>query len=207
MSNILSIDPIHLIQAAGLVGIFVIIFAETGLLIGFFLPGDSLLVPIGILASQGYLNPWYFAIIASAGAILGDATGYFIGRRFGRKILTKKNSFFYNEKHIERTEKFYQKYGVATILIARFTPIVRTIAPTMAGVAEMPYKKFFFWNVLGGIVWPGTLIALGYWFGQKIPNVDKYIIPSMICIVVLFALPVLFQVFKKIFSPKEKTDK
>ncbi len=201
----LHIDPAHIIQSVGMIGIFMIVFAETGLLFGFFLPGDSLLVPIGILAAQGYIDPWTFGIAAALGAILGDSTGYFLGRRFGSAIFKKDDSFFFDKKHIERTERFYEKYGRTTIFLARFTPIVRTFAAPMAGVGKMPYHIFAFWNILGGILWPASLIGIGYFFGSRIPNIDQYIIPGVLVIVVVFALPVVFQGVRRLVLKKKNT--
>ncbi len=199
----MSLDPVHLIQAAGLLGVFLIIFAETGLFFGFFLPGDSLLVPIGILAAQGYIDPINFAMVATLGAILGDSVGYFIGRRFGPSVFRKEDSFFFDKKHIERAELFYKKYGPLAVFLARFTPIVRTFVPSLAGVGHMRYRIFLFWNIIGGIVWPASLIWFGYFFGSRIPNIDAYIVPGVIAIVILFALPVIYQALKRVFSGKK----
>ena len=201
-----NLDPIHLIQTAGLLGVFSIIFAETGLFVGFFLPGDSLLFPIGILASQGYIPVWPFIAIAALGAILGDTTGYFIGRKLGYRIFTKENSLFFDKQHIERTEHFYKKYGSVTVFLARFMPLVRTFAPALAGVGKMRYRTFLSWNILGGIIWPMALIGLGYFFGSRIPDIDKYIMPGVIAIVVLFSLPVLIPTIKRISSKSAKRD-
>jgi len=200
----MSLDPVHLIQSAGLIGVFFMVFSETGLFFGFFLPGDSLLFPIGILAAQGFIDPWSFALAASLGAILGDSVGYFLGRRFGPAIFIKEESFFFSKKYVERTERFYEKYGRTTVFLARFTPIVRTFAAPMAGVGKMPYPIFLFWNILGGIIWPIVLIGAGYFFGSKIPNIDKYIVPGVIAVVVLFALPVIFQGLKRVFAKNRR---
>jgi len=204
MTHFLTLDPIALIQAAGVIGVFLIIFAETGLFFGFFLPGDSLLLPIGILASQGYINPWYFLLAAAAGAILGDSLGYYLGRRYGPSVFVKEeDSFFFNKNYIEKTERFYQKHGRLTIFLARFTPFVRTFAPPLAGVGRMPYRIFAFWNIMGGIIWPGLLIGVGYYFGSRIPNIDAYIVPAVVIVVVLCALPTLVPLFRRLFSGKK----
>ncbi len=199
-----SLDPVQLIQAAGLIGVFTIIFVESGLLIGFFLPGDSLLIPIGILAAQGHIDPVTFAIVATIGAILGDSLGYFIGRRYGARLFVKEDSFFFDKKHIERTKLFYTKYGPLTVFLARFTPIVRTFAPGLAGVGEMPYRTFLFWNILGGIVWPASLIALGYFFGSKIPNIERFILPGVIAVVLIFSVPLVFQGLRRMWKKKKE---
>jgi membrane-associated protein len=198
----MALDPTHIIESVGALGVFAIVFSETGLFFGFFLPGDSLLIPIGILAAQGYLDPWSFGAVIALAAICGDSFGYFLGKKYGSAVFKKEDSFFFDKKYIDKTERFYKKHGSATIFLARFTPIVRTFAPAMAGVGKMPYRTFLFWNILGALVWPATLISLGYFFGSKIPNVDKYIIPSVIIIVVIFALPVVFHWLKRVFQKR-----
>ena len=143
-------DLPELIRAAGYLGLFGIIFAETGLLVGFFLPGDSLLFTAGILAAEGYLNISLLLIVLAGAAIIGDSVGYTIGRKLGPKIFTKEESLLFNKKHIKRAQEYFDKHGPKTIIIARFVPIVRTFAPTIAGVGKMNYAKFLAYNVIGG---------------------------------------------------------
>ncbi len=168
-------DLVSLIQIGGYLGLFIIIFAESGLFFGFFLPGDSLLFTAGFLASQGYLYiPLLVALLFSAAA-LGDTAGYAFGKYYGPKIFSKEKSTFFNPSHIKKTSEFFRKYGVKTIMLARFIPVIRTFAPIMAGVGEMPYKTFIKYNLIGAALWTGGMTLAGYYFGQTVPNADQYI--------------------------------
>ncbi|MDE2188827.1 MAG: VTT domain-containing protein [Patescibacteria group bacterium] len=184
-------SPIVIIKAVGLIGVLFIIFAESGLFFGFFLPGDSLLFTAGFLASQGLLSPAGLFIGAAVAAILGDSVGYTFGRHVGRRIFTKENSFFFNKKHIERSERFYEKYGKKTIILARFVPIVRTFAPILAGVGQMKYRTFLSYNIIGGILWSVGVSILGYALGATIPNAGSYITPLVIVIIIISLVPVV----------------
>lgn len=186
----------ELIKAAGLLGLFVIIFAESGLLIGFFLPGDSLLFTAGFLASRGFFNIFVLAAICFAGAVLGDSFGYAFGKKIGPKIFNKEESFFFHKKHLERARDFYEKYGGKTIVIARFMPVVRTFAPILAGVGQMRYRTFLFYNVFGGFFWAVGLTFLGYWLGGVVPNVDRYIIPLVLLVIFLSLLPPIIHILR-----------
>jgi membrane-associated protein len=157
-----------LVQWAGYVGLTLIIFAETGLLVGFFLPGDSLLVTAGLLCSQpGFgLNVYLLGVILTAAAIVGDTVGYAIGRSTGPRIFTRPDSLLFNRKHLQRAHDFYERHGGKTIIIARFMPIARTFAPFVAGVARMTYARFLPLDVLGGAIWIFSLTLAGYWFGN-----------------------------------------
>ncbi len=146
--------------------LFLVIFAETGLVVTPFLPGDSLLFAIGAFAARGSLELWAVLLILVAAAIIGDSVNYTIGRRFGQWFITKTNGRFIKKEHLEKTEKFYAKYGAKTIVLARFVPIVRTLAPFVAGVGKMEYKKFLFFNVFGGILWVVLFVIAGYLFGN-----------------------------------------
>ncbi len=168
-------SPEHIIQSGGLLLVAAIIFAESGLLVGFFLPGDTLLFAVGLAASQGQLPIALTIAVLSIAAIIGDNVGYSIGRRMGPRLFKKKDSLFFQHEHIERAERFYEKHGGKTIIIARFTPIVRTFAPVVAGIGKMPRTRFMSFNIVGGILWCTTMIMLGYWLGSKIPHLDKYI--------------------------------
>jgi membrane-associated protein len=189
-------DLPELIRAVGYFGLFAIVFAETGLLIGFFLPGDSLLFTAGILAGQGHLNIYYILIIMTAAAIIGDSVGYTIGRRLGPRVFTKENSLLFNKSHIAKAQAYFDKYGAMTIVIARFVPIIRTFVPTLAGVGRMPYPKFLFFNVTGGVFWIFSVTLLGYYLGLKVPTIEKYIIPGIIVIVLLSISPYIRQFMK-----------
>ncbi len=192
------LDPINLIQTLGLVGVFSFVFAESGLFFGFFLPGDSLLFSAGLLSSIGYLPFWPLLAGSIICAILGDSVGYLFGKKVGYRIFFKEKSFFFNKKYIDKTKAFYEKHGKKTIILARFVPIVRTFAPILAGVGQMEYKTFIRYNVIGGFLWPILMIVGGYFLGSLIPNVDQYLLPIIIAIIVISFLPILKQViFKK----------
>ncbi|HEY4521614.1 MAG TPA: VTT domain-containing protein [Candidatus Paceibacterota bacterium] len=184
-------DLVALIKTAGYLGLFGIVFAESGLLIGFFLPGDSLLFTAGFLASQGYLNIWILAVLTFLGAILGDNFGYMMGKKFGPRVFRKEDSFLFNRDHMERARIFYEKYGGKTIVLARFLPVIRTFVPILAGVGNMKYKNFVFFNILGGFLWAVGMTWLGYFLGNTIPNVDQYIVPIVIAIIILSSLPTI----------------
>lgn len=184
-------DLVSLIKTAGYFGLFGIIFAESGLFIGFFLPGDSLIFTAGFLASQGFLNVWLLTIITFSAAILGDNFGYMMGKKFGPKIFKKEDSFLFHRDHLERAKIFYETYGGKTIVLARFLPVIRTFAPILAGVGNMKYKDFVFFNVLGAIIWAIGMTWLGYFMGNTIPNADQYIVPIVIAIVILSSLPTI----------------
>ncbi len=174
-----------LILGGGLVAIGATVFAESGLLIGFFLPGDTLLFGAGILASQGALPLGWLLAVVIASAIIGDNVGYEIGKRTGKRIFTKKDSILFQHEHVERAELFYEKHGGKTIIIARFVPIVRTFAPLVAGVGKMPHRRFTIYNAIGGILWGGGVVLLGYWFGSRVPWVEDYITPVILGVVLL----------------------
>jgi membrane-associated protein len=185
---------ISLINTAGYIGIFAIIFAESGLFIGFFLPGDSLLFTAGFLASQGYFNVYLLAGLAFIGAVTGDSIGYSFGRKVGKKIFNKEDSLFFNKKNIDKAQKFYEKYGSKTIVYARFVPIVRTFAPIVAGVGDMHYKTFLSYNIIGGAIWTLGMTFGGYFLGNIVPDVDKYLLPILAVIVILSLLPTIKEV-------------
>ena len=180
---------IELIQAAGYLGLFGIVFAETGLLLGFFLPGDSLLFTAGILAAQGHLNITLLLIVLTGAAIIGDSVGYSIGRRLGPRVFSKEESLLFNKNHVERAQRFFEKHGPKTIILARFIPIIRTFAPTIAGIGKMSYPKFLTYNIVGALIWVLSVTMLGYYLGLTIDNVEKYIIPGIVIIVLLSISP------------------
>jgi membrane-associated protein len=190
-------DILPLIKTIGLVGIFAFTFAESGLFFGFFLPGDSLLFTAGILASAGYFNVWPLFLGCFITAILGDSFGYWFGVKTGPKIFSHPNSFFWNQKNLEKTASFFKKYGDKTITLSRFTPIVRTFAPILAGVGKMNYRVFLFWNVLGGLLWSGLMIFGGYFLGNSIGNIDKVILPIVLLIILVSLMPIFWQMVKE----------
>lgn len=197
MELILGIDLITLIKAAGYIGLFGIIFAESGLLLGFFLPGDSLLFTAGFLASQGFFKISLLVLVCFTGAILGDNFGYAFGKKTGPIIFKKENSLFFRKQHLEKAALFFEKYGGKTIVLARFVPIVRTFAPILAGVGKMNYRTFFFYNFIGGALWAAGLPLLGYFLGSAIPDADRYIIPIVITIITLSFLPPFVHILRK----------
>lgn len=168
-----SIDQI--ISAGGILLISGIIFAESGLLIGFFLPGDTLLFGAGLAASQGKFSLLWLIVSVIIAAIVGDNVGYSIGRRAGPRIFKRQDGILFRQEYLQKSEEFYEKHGGKTIILARFTPIVRTFAPVVAGAGKMPRQRFMVFNVLGAFLWGGGMSILGYSIGSKIPHLDKYI--------------------------------
>ena len=184
------LDPAFLIQTLGLIGVFSIVFAESGLFFGFFFPGDSLLFTAGLLASQGHFNVLLLWLGCTVAAIAGDSVGYAFGKKVGPKIFNRDDSLFFHKKHILRTQAFYEKHGKKTIILARFVPIVRTFAPILAGVGNMEYRSFLSYNVIGGVIWSTLLIFLGFALGSFIPDVDRYLLPIVLAIIVLSFVPI-----------------
>ncbi|HUQ81560.1 MAG TPA: VTT domain-containing protein [Gemmatimonadaceae bacterium] len=179
-----------LIQWAGYVGLTAIIFIETGLFFGFFLPGDSLLVTAGLLASQGFsLDVYVLGALLNAAAILGDNTNYWIGRWMGPRVFTRDESLFFRRRHVERAHAFYDRHGAKTVVLARFMPIIRTFAPLVAGVAKMSYKTFLTYSVLGGTMWIWSMLFIGYFLGRMVPGIDKHIEKVIILVIFLSILP------------------
>lgn len=189
-------DLIPLIKTAGYIGILGIVFAESGLFVGFFLPGDSLLFTAGFLASQGFLNIFVLTVICFIGAVAGDSFGYMFGRKVGPKIFTREDSLLFHKDHLLRAEQFYNKYGAKTIILARFMPIVRTFAPILAGVGRMRYGEFLTFNLIGGGLWAIGLPLIGYYLGSVIPGVDKYLLPIVLGIIFVSVLPIIVHVVR-----------
>lgn len=192
MNYLINLDLPVLIQTIGYLGVFIIIFAESGLFFGFFLPGDTLLFSVGLLASQGYFNIALLVLIIAPAAILGDQIGYLFGKKFGPKIFNRDESFYFKKRYITDAENFYKKHGKKTILLARFFPVIRTFVPILAGVGKMNYRTFITYNIVGGLLWGVGITLLGYFLGENIPNVDKYLIPILMTIVIISFLPSLF---------------
>lgn len=191
MSQLL--DPQFLVQTLGLIGVIAIVFAESGLFFGFFFPGDSLLFTAGLFASQGHLNIYVLVIGSILAAILGDSVGYSFGRKVGPKLFSREDSFFFHKKHAERAKAFYEKYGVKTIILARFVPIVRTFAPIVAGVGEMKYKTFLSYNVIGGILWAGVMTLAGFFLGKAFPGIGTYLHYIIILIIAISIIPIIIE--------------
>lgn len=168
-------DVNQLIVSGGVLMVAAIVFAESGMLIGLFLPGDTLLLAAGIIASQGQLPivPLIIAVIIAG--VLGDNVNYSIGRASGKRLFTKKDGLVFRQEYVQQAERYYEKHGAKTVLIARFIPVVRTFVPMVAGVGKMPRKVFMFYNVIGAIVWGASITLVGYWFGSKVPNLEHYL--------------------------------
>jgi membrane-associated protein len=191
----MNVDSI--IQGGGILAITAIIFAESGMLLGFFLPGDTLLLATGIFAAQGKLGvPLTLAIaLIALAAILGDNTGYQIGKLSGKRLFHKKDGILFRHEYVERTEKVYDKYGSKIMLLAHFIVIVRTFAPVVAGIGKMNRLQFFIFDAIGDIFWAILVTMIGYWFGSKIPNIDHYIVPTVLVVTALSFGPVLWHLF------------
>jgi membrane-associated protein len=197
MSSILSLlDPLTIIKTLGLIGVVVIVFAESGLFFGFFLPGDSLLFTAGFLASQDLISIWGLLILCFIAAVVGDSVGYMFGKKTGSMIFNKEDSFFFKKKHVEKARSFYDKYGKKTIVLARFVPIVRTFAPIVAGVAQMNYRVFISYNIIGGFVWTWGMLGLGYILGNVIPNAERYLTPIILAIIFISFIPAIVEYYK-----------
>ena len=189
-------DLESLLRTVGYAGIFAIVFAESGLLVGFFLPGDSLLFTAGFLASQGFFDIVILCIITFVAAVVGDNVGYHFGRKAGPRVFKKEDSLVFSKSNIDKSTAFYEKHGGKTIILARFIPVVRTFAPVIAGVGKMDYKKFLFFNILGGLIWAVGVTALGYFLGNIIPDVDKYLLPIAALIILVSIAPALWHLLK-----------
>lgn len=190
------IDPDFLIETFGMLGILAVVFVESGLLVGFMLPGDSLLFTAGLLSAAGTLpDLWILLVTIPLAAIAGDQVGYAIGRKAGPAVFRRPDSRFFRAEHVERSREFFERYGARTIVIARFVPIVRTLAPVMAGVSRMNYRTFVTYNVIGGIGWGIGVTLLGYFLGQ-VEFVHANIEPIILGIVALSVAPIAFELLR-----------
>lgn len=201
-----GIDLITLIETIGYIGLFGIVFAETGLFLGFFLPGDSLLFVAGFLAGQGLFSLPVLIGGLFVSAVLGNLLGYEFGKRVGPRLFSREDSLIFKKAHALRAQGFYEKHGAKTIVLARFMPIVRTFAPIIAGIGKMHYPAFVAYNVLGAVLWTTMLVLLGYFLGSVI-DVDKYLLPIVLLIVFLSFLPGITAYFKEQRLAKEALTK
>ena len=194
----MGIDIPKLVESLGYFGVWAIIFAESGLMIGFFLPGDSLLVTAGFLASLGHLNVFVLIFGSFVCAVLGDNIGYATGHHFGRKLFLRENSRFFKKEYLIKTQDFYDEHGKKALVLARFLPIIRTFAPIVAGVAAMRYPTFMVYNLVGGLLWTVGVTSLGVGLGKVIPEdkIDHYLLPIILCIIVLSLLPSVWHLIK-----------
>jgi membrane-associated protein len=183
-------DVRGIIAWGGYVGLTGIIFAETGLLIGFFLPGDSLIVTAGLLAATtGVFNVYLLGLLLTVASIIGNTVGYAIGKATGPRLFTRENSLLFNKKHLYRAREFYERHGGATVIIARFMPIVRTFVPVVAGMAQMGYRRYTLFNVIGGVAWIWSMLFIGYFLGRYIPGVDQHIELVIVLVVLASLMP------------------
>ena len=186
-------DVEGIIRWGGLLMLVAIVFAETGLMIGFFLPGDSLLVTAGIFAAAGHLDVVGLLLWVTLAAVLGDQLGYYIGYRTGPRIFRREDSLLFKREHLMRAKAFYEKHGGKTIILARFIPVIRTFAPVVAGVGQMEYRRFVTFNVVGGVLWVWGMTLLGVWLGNAIPNIDDHIHKVIAVVVFLSILPPIIE--------------
>ena len=190
-----SVDP-SLSNVVGIGLVSLIVFAESGLLVGFFLPGDSMLISVGILASKGLINIYFLLFFVFLSAVIGDNVGYSTGRRFGKRLFTRKESKFFKPEHLIKEQEFYEKHGGKTIILARFIPFVRTFAPVVAGIGDMNYKTFFLYNLTGGFLWAVGVTLLGFFLG-KIPGIDNYLLVIIGIIIFVSVAPAVWHIFKE----------
>lgn len=189
-------DVQAIIQWGGVLGVALVVFVETGLFVGFFLPGDSLLVTAGILAAAGHLDLSLLLGLTALAAIVGDQVGYGIGRRAGEALYRRPDSRWFRRSHLERAHAFYEKYGAKTIVLARFVPIVRTFAPAVAGAALMRYRRFVTYNVVGGLLWVFSMVLTGYTLGRVVPDIQKYLHGVIALVVFLSILPGIIEAWR-----------
>lgn len=197
-----NIDIVELTKTIGYLGLFAIVFAESGVFFGFFLPGGSMLFTAGLLASQGIFNIYILIILLGLAAVLGDSVGYWFGSKVGPKIFKREDSLLFKKKHLEQTKIFYDKYGAMAVVLGRFIPIVRTFVPILAGVADMHYGRFIRYNIIGAIFWAIGMTLLGYFVGTSVPEMQNYLVPVILVIVFLSIVPILLEMRKKKSEPK-----
>jgi membrane-associated protein len=193
-----------LVQSGGSLLVCTIVFVETGLFVGFFLPGDSLLVTAGIFAGAGQVNLAWLLLPASLCAIAGDQLGYFIGRKAGESLYSRGDSRFFKKKHLQRAHDFYEKHGPKAIIIARFVPIIRTFCPPVAGASQMRYSRYLAFDIFGGVLWVCSTVLAGYTLGRKIPNIQSRIHLVIAVVVVLSIMPAAIETLK-VFRQKNRS--
>ncbi len=195
------LDPNELIASGGLLLIAFIVFAESGLLFGFFFPGDTLLFAAGILAAAGQFNIAILILVIMISAIVGGQVGYLIGQKAGSRLFRKKDGIIFRAEYVEKSEEFYEKHGGKTVILARFVPVVRTFAPVVAGIGNMSYGRFTFYNIIGAGIWSVSVTLIGYFFGQHIPNIEAYILPIIALATVASFGPTVYHIVK---DPKSR---
>lgn len=198
------LELIPLVKFLGYPGIFTVVFLESGVFFGFFLPGASMLFTAGLLSSQGFFNPWILIPLVALAAILGDNVGYWFGNKVGAPLL-ERNTRFFKHQHLEQAREFYERHGVLAIVLARFIPIVRTFAPIVAGMAGMRYRLFVMYNIIGALVWGAGVTFLGFYLGEKVPFVSHYLTPIVLAIVVVTLIPMAWHAYRSLPKKNENT--
>lgn len=187
---------VHIVEFVGYPGLFAAVFLESGVFFGFFLPGSSMLFTAGLLATQGLFSIWVLIPLLSLAAVLGDSAGYWFGNYVGVSLFFKKDSRFFKHKYLEQAKDFYEKHGVQAVILARFIPVVRTFAPIIAGIANMRYRTFLAYNVVGGVLWAAGIAFIGYFLGKRVPLVEHYITPIILLIIVASLIPIIWEIRK-----------
>ncbi len=190
-------DLVEIIQFVGYPGLFATVFLESGVFFGFFLPGASMLFTAGLLASQGLFNVWILIPLLTVAAILGDNVGYWFGAKVGIRLFEWQNSRFFHKEHLERAKTFYERHGVLAIVLARFVPIVRTFTPIVAGIVGMHYRTFFIYNITGAVMWGSGVTFLGYYLGEKVPGIERFLTPIILLIIIATCIPLALEFFRQ----------
>lgn len=184
---------IPLVKLIGYPGLFAVVFLESGVFFGFFLPGASMLFTAGLLSSQGYFSVWVLIPLLMLAAVLGDSAGYWFGAKVGYKLFLRPNSRFFRHEYLQSAKDFYERHGVYAIVLARFVPVIRTFAPIVAGVVKMRYRSFLSYNIIGALLWAAGVTFLGYYLGEKVPFVSQYLTPIVLGIIVLTLVPLVWK--------------
>lgn len=192
----MPLDVTSLIQGGGLLVIALIVYAESGMMVGFFLPGDTLLLSAGVLAAQGQFPIELTIGVIALAAVLGDNTGYMIGKVMGKRLFRKQDGIIFRQEYVQKAEAFYTKHGAKTLLVAHYVPIVRSFAPLVAGVGRMNRAKFVFYDLIGAASWAVIITLLGYWFGTRIPHLDRYILPTILVVMTISFGPMVWHIVK-----------
>jgi membrane-associated protein len=195
----LGLDPKKILNSVGTLGLFAIVFAESGIMIGFFLPGDSLLFTAGLLSATRHVL-WPFPVLllgCAIAAIAGDQVGYIFGQQTGPRLFNRPDSRLFKREHLERAEEFYERHGSKAIVIARFVPVVRTFAPIVAGASKMSYRTFVIYNIIGGALWSTAMLCLGYGLGKRFPGIGNYLDYAVVIIIVLSLIPIAFEYLRQ----------
>ena len=188
---------VHLVKFVGYPGLFAAVFLESGVFFGFFLPGSSMLFTAGLLATQGLFNIWILIPLLTIAAVGGDSTGYWFGNTVGVSLFFRKDSRFFKHEYLEQAKDFYEKHGVLAVILARFVPIVRTFAPFIAGIANMRYRIFLSYNIVGGFLWAAGVTFIGFFLGRKIPFIESYITPIILFIIIASLIPIFWELRKR----------